>query len=276
MSSVDSRGPVPESAKRTHDPDPVQSHKRQRTEIEYSDTDHVIPEMKTVLLKSQPRVEYANLNRQRDSSTPSSVRSGRNAKMTVHFSHLETRLIEYIHDHNVKYIVGCVAWITNFRIMEALASKAGCMFIVQSEEFGGENSGSGYITRLKKAYDDITPLPLLGGEYDDTLCDVVPAYNILKDTSKLAHPYAIRCAGIDRQSGAANAETNPKMHNKFAVFLNDQGIPISVWTGSFNWSNCGTKSYENALYIQDQNIVQSYFLEFVQILLQSKELAWKQ
>jgi hypothetical protein len=227
--------------------------------------------------------EVNNLNRLRDPASATSIQSGRNAKLTAHFNHLETRLIEYIHANNVTFVVGCVAWITNFRILEALSAKAGCLFVVQSEEFGGSSGQSdesesrasytsNYKTRLKKAYDDIKPLPLLGNTFSKELCDIVPPYELLTDTSKLAHPYAIRCAGVERQPGV---ETNPKMHHKFAVFLNPQGIPIGAWTGSFNWSNCGTKSYENAVYIQDQTVVQGFFAEFIQVLLQSKELAWK-
>jgi hypothetical protein len=53
--------------------------------------------------------------------------------IVVVFKHLESSLIYHIRCADV--IVGCVAWLTNEKILRALSTKRGVALIVQKEDF---------------------------------------------------------------------------------------------------------------------------------------------
>ena len=82
------------------------------------------------------------------------------------------------------------------------------------------------------------------------------------------------------------------MHHKFAVFCerresNDSAaeeaffddyivpVPYAVWTGSFNFTYTGTRSFENAVYIEDPEISRAYFNEWEQVAALSEPLDWE-
>ncbi len=50
--------------------------------------------------------------------------------------------------------------------------------------------------------------------------------------------------------------------------------PYAVWTGSFNFTRNATMSFENALVLNDPNIVLAYYHEYGQILFLSESLDW--
>jgi phosphatidylserine/phosphatidylglycerophosphate/cardiolipin synthase-like enzyme len=72
------------------------------------------------------------------------------------------------------------------------------------------------------------------------------------------------------------------MHHKFLVFcrysINEElawpYIPYAVWTGSFNITKNGSRSLENAVYIQHPEVAMHYFFEWQQILEVSETLDW--
>lgn len=231
------------------------------------------PVVTTTLNSSRDRPD---LNLTRDETTDQwnqIVHSGKNCRVTLYLKRLGPRLIEYIDHPRTKFVVGCVAWLTNMPVLEALANKAGCSFIVQDGGFkdaANTDEPSGYHDRLRKSYEALKPLQLLGITPGAELLQVVPKYSMLLNTKRIATPFAVRVAG-----SVESNSVQPRMHHKFALFLDDHGIPFGVWTGSFNWTNCASKSFENATFIQDHDIVQGYFAEFLQMLIQSRELTWQ-
>ena len=74
------------------------------------------------------------------------------------------------------------------------------------------------------------------------------------------------------------------MRNKFLVFceikeakVSDEWepetiIPKAVWTGSFNLSHNSTKSLENALFINNEEIVKAYYDEWQYIFALSERI----
>jgi phosphatidylserine/phosphatidylglycerophosphate/cardiolipin synthase-like enzyme len=50
--------------------------------------------------------------------------------------------------------------------------------------------------------------------------------------------------------------------------------PYAVWTGSYNFTKNAGMSFENALYIEDQPIVDAYMAEYAQIFSLSEPLDW--
>lgn len=188
-------------------------------------------------------------------------------EITVVFRNLEEELIRNIRESD--YIIGCVAWLTNKKILSEISEKKGVLIIVQKEDFLRPDSDSplGWKNILRQRYDGITGIcrPNFGG--------------LLTEMSYCSSEYInpIRCVG--NHNSNKNAVT-PRMHNKFIVFCKKEDRQLSkrgktVWTGSFNFTENGTNSFENAVIIKNQAIAQAYFNEFCQIAALSEPLDWE-
>lgn len=198
----------------------------------------------------------------------------------VYFRNLADRLTEHIRSADT--VFGCVAWLTDFRILEALRGKK-VSIVVQKEDFLRPDAGAdaGWKARLQTAYSAING-PLGGCEvgglnhYDvhgsietHRGCDDVPIGGI-------------RCAGNHNRD---RNPAHPRMHNKFLVFAKRNPTPddrwtcghtcYGVWTGSFNFTTNGGRSLENAVYLTDPNIVRAYRAEHRQIVAISEPLDWQ-
>jgi phosphatidylserine/phosphatidylglycerophosphate/cardiolipin synthase-like enzyme len=83
----------------------------------------------------------------------------------------------------------------------------------------------------------------------------------------------VRCCGIHDEKRAT-----PRCHHKFVVFADAEGSglrPVSVWTGSFNFTQNAVRSFENAVIISNPGIINAYIEEFEQVLALSEPLNWK-
>ena len=220
-------------------------------------------------------------------------REGRGCEPTVQafFDRLEEHLIKFINDADM--IFGCVAWLTNFNVLDALADvSGGCQIVVQKEDFLRPDYGShnNWKTTLRKKYEALHGpcaenwmLPKIAGcanpENSDISCDVV---------------MPIQCAGnYNRDKKPAF----PRMHHKFFVSMKkrtepwpqeyydnfivnfgdvvEEYEPDKVWTGSFNPSANGTKSRENAVVISDPRIAEAYLEEWSAVYFVSEFLDWE-
>ena len=163
------------------------------------------------------------------------------------------------------YVVGCIAWLTHLRILDTLARKKGVSIILQKEDFLRPDAGGPTQETLRRKYDAITPT---NGE---SFWDETNPNNLLARVNTCSPPeIGIRCCGVASQKGNAR----PRMHHKFAVFLNANFKPYRVWTGSYNWTNNAELSFENAVVLDDKSIVSAYFKEFQQIAALSEPLDW--
>jgi hypothetical protein len=192
----------------------------------------------------------------------------------VVFRHLEEKVCEFIGAYD--YVVGCVAWLTSKPILRALEKKRGASIIVQKEDFLRPDSGASnrWAAQLRNRYEAVPPIVRYWLPF---LCDI----------SVCGDPHCgIRCVG--------NHNTNkdpafPRAHHKFIVGLDDPlGInndpdewgnghlaPRAVWTGSFNFTANGTRSFENAVIIRDPVIADAYLSEFCQVAAISEPLDWE-
>lgn len=195
--------------------------------------------------------------------------------VTVYLRNIERELIKQINAAEV--VVGCVAWLTSFPILDALAATSGASIIVQKEDMLRPDIGSrdgSWRAALRARYNAIGCLDrwmfgkgILGGmSYNgDTTLD------------------SVRCVGNH------NKEKNPafpRMHNKFILLCSIEKtdtiddfkraiVPYAVWTGSFNFTKNAGYSFENALFITIPEIVQAYFKEYQQIAALSEPLDWE-
>lgn len=210
-------------------------------------------------------------------------------QVKVYFKNIKNNLVREILKADA--VVGCVAWLTQPDILNALAKVGGVSIVVQKEDFLRPDdtwlTNNNWKNNLHKAYSVIPVLPRM------YLKGIGSSLSYLSDpTSK-----AIRCCGNSNSSGGTKDLHRPNMHHKFIVFLKDvrnckpyqrEGwdnealddsidvVPYAVWTGSFNFSENALRSFENAVVIHNDKIAEAYYNEFQQILALSEPLNWEQ
>lgn len=188
--------------------------------------------------------------------------------VAVHFREIEPALIREI--ERADYVYGCVAWLTNKRVLRALAAKQGVSLIVQKEDFlrpdiGTTASWKSDLHRLYRALPSVSRAGFNGVLGQMTVCGDLSCD-------------AVRCVGVV----ADRRDIPPRSHHKFAVFCknifcehgNEFWSPYAVWTGSFNWTENATRSFENAVVIRNPEIVEAFYAEFQQIAALSEPLDW--
>lgn len=167
---------------------------------------------------------------------------------------LETHLIRMIETYgNNSILVGCVAWLSNPRIIEAM--KTHCrevLLLVNDENYATWGNGKNaelyqrlpHITHsLRELFGHLnTPL----GQFDTKNYDPV------------------RCI---RNTGDA------LMHSKYIIFFKPMAfeteygfiyrdIPAAVWTGSMNYTIKASRNQENAVFIESELIARFFFHDF--------------
>lgn len=196
--------------------------------------------------------------------------TGEDGKTQVFFRQLEKHLLELIEQYNI--IVGCVAWLTNDTILNALAKKEGVSLVIQKEDFLRPDiaADKGWAKKLRGLYAKL-PGTLRASDFEGTL---LRHFWFGEYHQPEIEP--VRCIG--------NLNTNkssafPRSHHKFVVFCerdeNTNIQPLAVWTGSYNFSKTAELSFENAVVLYDKQIVRAFFQEYVQIVALSEELDWR-
>jgi hypothetical protein len=190
-------------------------------------------------------------------------------------------------------ILGCVAWLTNARVLAALSQVPSVSIIVQKEDFLRPDSGRQYKAQLRALYQRLHSIGLgrltLGGTSSYSTASEHPGDDC-----------AIRCMGIVSRGQKIAV---PRMHHKFLVrcearyclgqdctqvdgaachcckcqdiICHGHPEPAAVWTGSFNMTHNGANSLENAVVIADPAIAQRYQYEWGWIFGLSEPLNWE-
>ena len=167
---------------------------------------------------------------------------GNNKDIEVYFKNIEDIICEKIKKH--KLIVGCVAWLTNKKILNELSKKdKEVLIIVQDEDF-------------------LRPDTYFDGNKEKFKKTIFEYYNKIKNNNtttsladlNISYNKAIDC-GI-RRCGFINKNklpAFPRMHNKFIVLGNEiqdednsyvYNEYTEVITGSFNYTENSTNSLE--------------------------------
>ena len=247
----------------------------------------------------------SELGQQHDMRTAVSGRTfgGAPHQTTAYFKDLERYLIKHITESDV--VAGAVAWLTSESIIATLAQKR-CALVVQKEDFlrpDLPSSGTGDLAqKLAALYTTIKH-----GIEKQHLAEFMVSHV----SSNLSLDDPIRCVGnLNTDKNPAH----PKMHNKFLVFCKERMVerqlnpttgefewtdksipygewtsemdtdntewfyeihPYAVWTGSFNFTQVATHSFENAVYIENDEIATAYMMEFGHIYALSEPLNWQ-
>ncbi len=190
--------------------------------------------------------------------------SSNTAGLKVYFTNLKDRLIKLITEADV--VIGNVAWVTNNDILQALSAVKGVSIIVQKEPFLQSSSNQSFAQALTSKYATLPSLPQA----------VVNTLGLVTKQGTEITLGPIRCAGPVSQT------TGSKVDNKFVVFCRSDKpgqqytsiTPYAVWTGSFNFTDAGCNSWENAVVIKSPRIAQAYFSYYAQILAFSEPCDW--
>ena len=137
--------------------------------------------------------------------------------VSVHFRDLESNIIRYI--KNADIVVGCVAWLTSFPILNSLKEKVAVSIVVQKEEFLRPDYGEKKDCSNKRLYKAYNSLPRLYRTNKATSEAIVLRTNTMDSEAEPIS--AIRCVGFARRK---NQFSLPLMHHKFLVFCRYKGI----------------------------------------------------
>jgi len=198
--------------------------------------------------------------------------------MEVIFRNQEQRLLKLIKEFKNGGIFGCIAWLTSFPVLKALASCKNVSIIVQKEDFLRPDINIKNTVRWKA---DLWTL------YNGITCEM-ERHQFKSPMGDLSFAAGTQVDGI-RCVGNHNYEklpAFPRAHNKFLVFCkvkneNDKTEynPVAVWTGSYNITKTSTESFENVLYFTDLSgsnaIINAYLMEHHQIFALSEPLNWE-
>lgn len=194
----------------------------------------------------------------RDTSTPHGI-------ATAHFGELRRPLLEFIIGSEI--LVGCVAWVTEKFVLEALAARPVAL-CVQKESWwkGSDVRGKAYATRYAA---------LQGGLPASAFPEPLATKRVRgKQVPNDAVLAPIACVGY----GGAT-QNSPLMHHKFIVRCTRDAdgllVPLAVWTGSFNFSLNANNSFENAIEIHDPTIAGAYLEEFALVASVSEPMNWR-
>ena len=194
-----------------------------------------------------------------------------NNSIQPYFDNLEKHLVEYIEKST--YVIGCVAWLTNRNIIEALENICGAKIIINKEEFLSSKMVTGkkfYYKCLRGRYNDIPDMfaseclccskSIMNCDYFKKIFGTINNLDKNKDGSILT------CGIVNNFS---------KMHHKFLIFFDSKMNPTGLWTGSYNLSSTSNFSLENALYITNKDIINEYIKEFIAIYSYSEPYNWE-
>lgn len=199
--------------------------------------------------------------------------SDASGRVEVLFRGQTDRLIEMIREaaQTGGQILGAVAWLTDKRVLDAL-SRVSAAIVVQKEDFLRPD-GTGYRkVDLRRLYQAI-----------QCNLDRYSLPGVASDLSVCGDPTVdgVRCVGNHNRE---RRPSWPRMHNKFLVFCREVQQeesdhpalePYKVWTGSCNLSYSATRSWENAIIINDKRIADAYAREWAQIFAFSEPLNWE-
>ena len=186
--------------------------------------------------------------------------------VTVYFCNFRREFINILSESSKEgtekiTIVGCIAWLSDPEILEALSYYCvQVFFLVNDEDFNCWGNGKTHLLydKLPWCYKSVSEL---FGHLNDV-------YLPLTVKSSFA---PVRCI---KKNGAGNH----LMHNKYVVILSqkkeDKALTcVSTWLGSVNFTKNSSNNLESATYIEDERVAKSVFDDFSNLFILSSPLS---
>lgn len=188
------------------------------------------------------------------------------------FSDIKKHLLDFIEE--AECVVGCVAWITDKDIIDALSKKRCISIIVQKEPLYHQESRT-WLNKASKGK---------GEKIKANMLELL-IYYLDGNGNALEELDRFRCVGYTKKEGIVL----PLMHHKFLVSCElkvggkDEKIqnqelklvPKKFWSGSYNFSVNAGNSLENAIVGSDKVFASSFFWMWQRIYTISESLESK-
>lgn len=199
--------------------------------------------------------------------------------LRVYFKDIREVLLQHL--SKCSYVVGCIAWITDFGVIDAISKLKGATIIVQAESMFKIKTREGFKTNLKRRYQQIKQFPWATFAKAAHLPHFQKLWTEMKTTPALQEqlwttlgqdPMAVRTCGQVQKAGheGQNPEEPSMMHHKYLIFLDANAKAVAVWTGSFNFTKNASKSLENIQIVYNQQVADSYLRNFLSLLPESR------
>ena len=161
-----------------------------------------------------------------------------NRKVTILFDGrgIQNAIVRHIKREDTSYVVGCVAWLSNKRVLKTMAEQIKGVTIICTKD------------RLTTRRKNQQAYSKLGGCFK---------------------------GGVIRTMGEGRGRFKSLMHHKFLIGLSANRIPIWVMNGSFNVTESAVTNLENIMIFDDPEIAVTFFEEFKRLHGISKELKIK-
>ena len=161
-----------------------------------------------------------------------------NRKVSIIFDGrgIQNAIVRNIKREDTAYVVGCVAWLSNKRILKCMAENLKGVTIITTTD------------KLTKSRKNQQAYAKLSGCFQ---------------------------GGAIRTVGEGKGRYRSLMHNKFMIFLNTAREPIGCMNGSFNVTESALRHIENVMIFDDPEIAGTFFEEFKRIHKISKPLKIK-
>ena len=213
---------------------------------------------------------------------------------SVYFANIQTVLLEHL--QHASYAVGCIAWLTDFKILDALAKLKGVSIIIQNEIYVMKrDKRDEFRVKLRFKYEKLPQFPWLSlpapqeeqklmydllskrklsvrvmGEQQKRRVQHVTTTKSSHDSKTMETPTTITT--IEPSTNNIAVQQPSMMHTKFLVFFDQEGKPIGVYTGSANLTANATHSVENQIFFYDPAVARIYFNFFLSVLPHSMDL----
>lgn len=149
---------------------------------------------------------------------------------------IQNAIVRNIRRDDTAYMVGCVAWLSNKRVLKCMAEHLKGVSIICTKD------------RLTTRRNNQVAYSKLSGCFQ---------------------------GGVIRTMGEGRGRFKSLMHHKFLIGLNSKRIPIWIMNGSFNVTESAVTNIENVMIFDDPEIAATFFEEFKRLHRISKPLKIK-
>lgn len=160
-------------------------------------------------------------------------RGGRKVSIIFNGRGIQNAVVRHIKREDTAYIVGCVAWLSNKRILKSMAEHLKGVTIITTTD------------KLTKRRQNQQAYAKLSGCFQ---------------------------GGVIRTVGEGRGRFKSLMHHKFLIGLSPAREPLWVMNGSFNVTESAVTNIENVMIFDDKEISTTFFEEFKRLHRISKAL----
>jgi hypothetical protein len=187
---------------------------------------------------------------------------------------VENSVASWISEHGKgKTILGCMAWLSNKKILKCLIENAKrVLFLVNDEDYSSWTKVLHYYDRLPR-FEEPLHSAFFGSK---SLLRALDRDN-LGNKRDVCTFEPVRCFG---NSAFASGNAASLMHNKIIIFFEEMRLPggkiveapVSFITGSYNCTDNASNNLENAVFIKSKKGAEHCFYQFSIIMSHSRPL----